>query len=598
MTILELHHIAMDYGAQDVLVDVSFKINKGEKVGLIGDNGCGKSTILKLIAGIERPVSGTVSKVKGISTGYLEQHLKFQAGRRVEEEIASVFEAVNRMQRKMRKLEAQMANGASDQINGVMEQYGRLQEAFERADGYACQAKIDAVIDGLGIGAWRDQSVDVLSGGEKNLVGLAKILLGEPDLLLLDEPGNHLDFEGLAWLETFLQNLDRTVILVSHDRYMLDRVVNRVVEVEDGKASTYMGNYSAYRTEKLRQLLLQKAAYDNQQKEIQRLEEMIKRFELWGGEKNIRRARNKEKMLDRIDRIHRPVMDRQRIDPAFGAIHGSGKIALELRKYERKAGQRTLFRDVDLLVQSGERVGLVGSNGTGKSMLFKDIVAEAAWEHPTMRIGPRIKLGYYAQEHETLNENRTILEEICLSGELNRDQGGGVLSRFLFSWRDLDKKVGNLSGGEKSRVQLACLMVSGANMLLLDEPTNHLDIASREQVEDALEDFDGTLIVISHDRYFLDKIAERVIEVRDLNLESHVGNFSDFWAKRRSNKTPDGEIYSEVEKQIEALEDEKLRLERGMASAFEKRDFKRGDRLSRRLRLVEQQIENLYPKSP
>ncbi len=594
MTILELHHIAMDYGAQDVLIDVSFKINKGEKVGLIGDNGCGKTTILKLIAGIETPVSGTVSKVKGISTGYLEQHLKFQAGRRVEEEIASVFEAVIQMQRKMHKLEAQMANGASDQINAVMEQYGRLQEAFERADGYACQAKIDAVIDGLGIDAWRDQSVDVLSGGEKNLVGLAKILLGEPDLLLLDEPGNHLDFEGLAWLETFLQNLDRTVILVSHDRYMLDRVVNRIVEVEDGKASTYIGNYSAYRAEKMRQLLLQKAAYDNQQKEIQRLEEMIKRFELWGGEKNIRRARNKGKMLDRIDRIHRPVMDRQRIDPAFGAIQGSGKIALELRKYGRKAGQRTLFRDVDLLVQSGERVGLVGGNGTGKSMLFKDIIAEAAWEHPTMRIGPRIQLGYYAQEHEILNDDRTILEEICLSGELSRDQGGGVLSRFLFGWRDLDKKVGNLSGGEKSRVQLACLMVSGANMLLLDEPTNHLDIASREQVEDALEVFDGTLIVISHDRYFLDKIAERVIEVRDLNLESHVGNFSDFWAKWRSDKTPDGEIDSEVEKQIEVLEDEKLRLERGMASAFEKRDFKRGDRLSRRLRLVEQQIENLY----
>lgn len=594
MTILELHHIAMAYGAQDVLVDVSFKINKGEKVGLIGDNGCGKTTILKLIAGIETPVSGTVSKVKSISTGYLEQHLKFQVGRRVEEEIASVFTVVNQMQHKMRKLEAQMANGASDQINAVMEQYGRLQEAFERADGYACQAKIDAVIDGLGIGSWRDQSVDVLSGGEKNLVGLAKILLGEPDLLLLDEPGNHLDFEGLAWLEAFLQNLDRTVILVSHDRYMLDRVVNRIVEVEDGKVGTYMGNYSAYRAEKMRQLLLQKAAYDNQQKEIQRLEEMIKRFELWGGEKNIRRARNKGKMLDRMDRIHRPVMDRQRIDPAFGAIQGSGKIALELRNYGRKAGKRTLFRDVDLLVQSGERVGLVGDNGTGKSMLFKDIVAEAAWEHPTMRIGPRIQLGYYAQEHETLNDNRTILEEICLSGELNRDQGGGVLSRFLFGWRDLDKKVGSLSGGEKSRVQLACLMVSGSNMLLLDEPTNHLDIASREQVEDALEDFDGTLIVISHDRYFLDKIAERVIEVRNMDLESHTGNFSDFWAKWRSFKTPDGEIDSEVEKQIEALEDEKLRLERGMASAFEKRDFKRGDRLSRRLRLVEQQIENLY----
>ncbi len=227
-------------------------------------------------------------------------------------------------------------------------------------------------------------------------------------------------------------------------------------------------------------------------------------------------------------------------------------------------------------------------------MLFKDIVAEAVWEHPTMRIGPRIQVGYYAQEHETLNGNRTILEEICLSGGLNRDQGFGVLSKFLFSWRDLDKKVSALSGGEKSRVQLARLMVSAANLLLLDEPTNHLDIASREQVEDALEDFDGTLMVISHDRYFLDKIAERVIEVRDLGLESPAGNFSDFWARRRSGKIPNGEIDSEVEKQIEALKNKKLRLEREIASAVKKRDFKRGDRLGHRLRLVEQQIEALY----
>ena len=594
MTILELHHIAMAFGAQDVLTDVSFMVQKGEKIGMIGENGCGKSTILKMIAGIETPISGTVNKTGGTSVGYLAQHLEFQAGKHVGEEVASVFEHINQMQHDMRALEGQMGEVDAGQLDAVMQKYSRLQEAFDRADGYACQAKTDAVMDGLGLTDWSGKLVDVLSGGEKNLVGLAKILLGEPDLLLLDEPGNHLDFEGLAWLEAFLQDSDKTVVLVSHDRYLLDRVVDRIVEIEDGKAATYSGNYSAYRAEKMRQLLAQKAAFDNQQKEIVRLEEMIKRFELWGGEKNIRRARNKEKSLGRMDRMDRPVMDRRRINLGFGTVQESGKIALELRKYSRTVGEHTLFEDVDFLLQSGERAGLVGGNGTGKSTLFKDIIAEAAWGHQTMRIGPRIKLGYYAQEHETLDGSRTILEEICRAGGLGRDRGFNVLSKFLFGWQDLDKKVGNLSGGEKSRVQLAKLMVSGANLLLLDEPTNHLDIASREQVEDALEMFDGTLLVISHDRYFLDKIAERVIDVRDCGLNSHVGNFSDFWSRRNPAQSAGQAVDRDVEQQIDKLEVEKLGLEQGLASAFEKRDFKRGDRISRQLRLVERQIEDLY----
>lgn len=598
MTLLELHHIAMAFGAQDVLTDVTFKIQKGEKVGLIGENGCGKSTLLKLIAGLETPIDGTVNKTRGVSVGYLAQHLSFNAGETVGEEIASVFEDLAQIQSEMRFLEQQMSQVEGDELNRVMEKYSRLQEAFDRADGYASQAKVDAVIDGLGITSWVDRSVKVLSGGEKNLVGLAKILLGDPDLLLLDEPGNHLDFEGLSWLEEFLKQSDRTVILVSHDRYLLDRVVNGIVEIEDGEASTYAGNYSAYRAEKMRELIKQKAAFDDQQKEIGRLEEMIERYELWGGKKNARRARNKTKYLDRMDRIDKPVMDRKKIDPIFGNAQSSGKIALELRGYTRVIGERTLFEKVNLLLQSGERAGLVGGNGTGKTTLFKDVVGEAAWEHPTMRIGPRIRLGYYAQEHETLNADRTILEEICSAGGLNRDQGYAILKKFLFGWQDLEKKVGHLSGGEKSRIQLAKLMVSGANMLLLDEPTNHLDIMSRERVEEALEAFEGTLLVISHDRYFLDKLAERVIEVREKTMFSHVGNFTDFWARRRANsRAENGAAFDvEVEKQIEEIEAEKLKLEQRMKKAFEKRDFKQGEKLSRQLRQVENQIEDLYTR--
>ena len=598
MTILELHHIAMAFGAQDVLTDVSFKVQKGEKVGLIGENGCGKSTLLKMIAGIEKPIAGSVNILNGISVGYLAQHLIFEAGETVGEEIASVFDNLGKIQAEMRALEQQMSLAEGEDLDKVMHRYSRLQEAFDRADGYASQAKIDAIMDGLGIVGWADRSVKVLSGGEKNLVGLAKVLLEEPDLLLLDEPGNHLDFEGLSWLEGFLKASGRTVLLVSHDRYLLDRVVNRIVEIEDGKAAIYSGNYSAYRAEKMRELIKQKAAFDDQQKEVQRLQEMIKRYELWGGEKNAKRARNKTKYLDRMDRIDKPVMDRRKIDPTFGTTQSSGKIALELRQYTRCMGDRLLFEGVDILIQSGERVGLVGGNGTGKTTLFKDVIQEAAWEHPTMRIGPRIKLGYYAQQHETLNGERSILEEVCLAGNLNRDQGFAVLSKFLFGWQDLDKKVGYLSGGEKSRIQLAKLMVSDVNMLLLDEPTNHLDIMSRERVEDALETFDGTLLVISHDRYFLDKLAERVIEVRDQTLYSHGGNFSDFWALKRVSKHESVEeiLDLELETQIEGLEDEKLKLEQGMKRAFEKRDFKQGENLSRKLKQVERQIEDLYAK--
>ena len=607
MTVLELHHVCKGFGAQDVLTGVSFKIQKGDKVGLIGENGCGKSTLLKMITGQESPTEGAIVLTNGLKVGYLAQHVIFEPGRTVAEEIASVFADVHQMQIQMRQLEQQMVDFAHNEtkLADIMRRYSRLQEAFDRAEGYGCQARAEAVMDGLGIVSWAGKLVDVLSGGEKNLVGLSKVLLGKPDLLLLDEPGNHLDFAGLSWLEGILQTCDQTVIMVSHDRYLLDRVVNRIVEIEDGKATLYSGNYSAYRAEKMRQLIQQKAAFDDQQKEIRRMKEMIKRFELWAhitfNPRAATQARSKQKMLDRMDKIDKPVMDRRRIDPAFASGSKSGKIALQLRRYHRQVGDRTLFEGVEFLLQSGDRAGFIGANGTGKSTLFKDVVAQAAWDHPVLRIGPRIKLGYYAQEHETLDENRTIIEEVCLAGNLTREQGFGVLARFLFGWNEIDKKVKSLSGGEKSRVQLAKLMISGANFLLLDEPTNHLDIPSREQVETALETFEGTLLIISHDRYFLDKISDRIVEVANLGLVDHPGNFSDFWTQKQMEKQNNLQVREEVsdqmgeiESKIEELESEKLRLERAMETAFAKRDFKRGDQCSKQLRQLERQIVELY----
>ena len=487
-----------------------------------------------------------------------------------------------------------------------------LWKAFERMGGYTYEQRIEAVLEGLGISAMRDRGIGSLSGGEKNVVALARMLLEEPDILLLDEPGNHLDFGGLAWLEDFIRNYGKTAILVSHDRYLLDRTVERIVELEDRKAAAYSGNYSTYRAEKLRNLIKQKAAYEDQQKEIQRLEEMIKRFELMGSERAYRQARSKQKMLDRADRIERPGLDRGRIDPSFGFEERSGRITLELRGYSKTFGDRVLFQDVDMLLSFGERAGLLGANGSGKTTLFKDILKQGAWENPVLRIGPRTKIGYYAQEHETLNPERSILEEVRREKGLTKDQAFTVLSKFLFRWEDMDRKVKTLSGGEKSRVQLAKLMVSDANLLLLDEPTNHLDIQSREQVEEALEVFDGTVLVISHDRYFLDRIVDRIVEVRNPDLVGYPGNFSFFWEKKRSEQgraaparkkrtaarkktvQPLSDDSADIEAKIEEMEAEKLRMERALAEAYRNRDYKGGEKLSRQLRMLEDRLEELF----
>jgi ATP-binding cassette subfamily F protein 3 len=617
MTLLEVNNVTKAFGANIILQNISFKVNEGEKVGLIGENGSGKSTLFKMIAGIEAITGGVITRPKGLRVGYLAQDLMYTEGNTVHEELMGVFRPAWRLRGELEALEAAMNEPGADErrLQRDMDRYGRLVEEFERLGGYACEHRVEAVLDGLRLSALRAQRVESLSGGEKNIVGLAKILLEDPDLLLLDEPANHLDFEGLAWLEEFLQNYDRTVILISHNRYLLDRVVGRILEIEDRQVAAYAGNYSAYRAAKLRKLIKQKAAYDDQQKEIRRMEEMIERFERWGGEKNFRRARHRQKMIDRMEKIERPDMDRRRIDFHIGAGERSGRIALELRGYSRAFGGRVLFQGVDLLLSFGDRVGLLGANGTGKTTLFRDILEEARWDHPVLRVGPRVRVGYYAQEHETLNFDRSILEEMRWGTGLSAEGAFRVLSRFLFRREDMNKRIGSLSGGEKSRVQLARLMVSDANLLLLDEPTNHLDIHSREQVEEALEAFEGTLLVISHDRYFLDRIVDRIVEVRNPHLVEYPGNFSYFWEKKRAERQagaqarrkqpvparrerpagrPVGAESERVEEKIEALEAEKLTLEGALAEAYRARDFKRGEKVSQRLRRVEDQIEQLY----
>ena len=623
MTILDINNLTMAFGADVILEGLFFKVNRGEKVGLVGENGSGKSTLFRMIMGIEEPSSGTITRAGSLRAGYLAQELAYNAENTVYEEILDVFAVVRRLGEEIKRVEASMGDTevASDErrLQAAMDRYGGLLEEFERTGGYTFEQRIESVLDGLRFSGMRDRRVGSLSGGEKNIVALAKVLLEEPDLLLLDEPANHLDFEGLEWLEEFLRNYDKTVILISHNRYLLDRVVDRILEIEDRRITGYSGNYSAYRAEKMRNLLKQRASYESQQKEIRRVEEIIRRYELWARRSmdpfHARQARRRQKMLDRMEKVERPSLDRRRIKPAFELEGRSGRIALELKGYSRAFGEKVLFQDVELHLSFGDRVGLLGANGTGKSTLFKDIVAQAAWENPVLRIGPKTQIGYYAQEHETLDPQRSILEEVRWEKGLTKDQAFAILSKFLFRWEDVDRKVGTLSGGEKSRVQLAKLMVSDVNLLLMDEPTNHLDISSRERVEEALEAFEGTLLVISHDRYFLDRIVDRIVEIRTPALVEYPGNFSYFWERKRAERRAEAPVErkrpvvrkakkppkpavmpepDDIETKIDELEEEKLKLEGALASAYRSREYKRGDKIGQQLRRLEDELERLY----
>ena len=603
MTRLDLHEIFKSYGANPILTHISFKIEDGDKVGLIGENGSGKSTLLKIIMGQEQPDSGTIAKPRGTKIGYVAQHLDISEDRTVLDEVRSALKDLAKLEDQLRNAEQDLSNpdleGNQTDLDRALAKYSELQQAFESQGGYRAQSRVDAIIDGLGLTPKRDQQIGTLSGGEKNLVALARTLLGEPDILLLDEPANHLDFKGLEWLETFLQNYPRALIIVSHNRYLLDRTVNRIVEIENTRTSSYVGNYSAYRVEKMRNLLKQKHAYEDQRKEIARIEEMIKRFAHWASitsdKAHAIRARSRRKYLDRVERIDQPTLDRQKIEPDFEIKTTQGKIALELNAYSRRMGDRTLFDNVTLHLAYGDRVGFIGGNGTGKSTLFRDIVSTASWDNRTLRIGPRTKIGYYAQEHDTLDFNKTVLDEIRLAGNLSRDVAFCVLSRYLFSWTDVDKRIGDLSGGEKSRVQLAKLTVQDVNFLLMDEPTNHLDVQSRERVEEALEAFEGTIFVISHDRYFLDRIVDRIVEIDTPSLVEFAGNFTTYWEARRSlSRKQSDEATPDIEKEIDLLEREKQKLEESLADAYRKAAYKKGDRVSREIKRVDGRIEDLY----
>lgn len=525
-----LKEIQKYYGANKILENLSFEVQSGERVGLIGNNGTGKTTIFKIIAGIENYDKGMLMIRKGATIGYLDQIPNYPQNFKVIDVLNSAFEEVHRVGLEVKALSDQMAESDEYNLDRIMKKYGEKLQLFEHLGGYEVEDKVNKICTGLKIGdSLRDRIFDTLSGGEKTRIVLARILLQNSDILLLDEPTNHLDMESLEWLEDFLIQYKGTVLIVSHDRYFLDRVVNRIIEVEDGEANIYYGNYSYYTSEKERRLLEQFDAFQDQQKKVKEMEKTIKMLKEWGDRgdnpKFHRKAASMQKRLDKMEKIERPVLERSKIQLNFSGSERSGKDVVSIKELSKSFGTNRLFHNINMGVQYGEKVAIIGKNGCGKSTLLKILLSEEAPDAGKVVLGSNLKIGYLEQNVSFYDENNTVLKEfrdsfICTEGQARR-----ILAKFLFYGEDVFKTVKTLSGGEKSRLKLCQLMHQDINLLLLDEPTNHLDIESREMLEEALSDFVGTILFISHDRYFLNKLAEKIYELRCGNFDVYLGNY-------------------------------------------------------------------------
>jgi len=549
MIICKLDHVAHQYVTQPVLRDVTWEIHTGHKIGLVGANGAGKSTLLRLIAGELAPESGAIYRQKDQRIGYLAQEPALDPQRTVWQEALGGAAEVVAAEAELRRLEGRMADPAvaADEaaLARVMAAYDRAHHAFEQVGGYAAESRVRGILASLGLRPDQlDQPVGQLSGGQRKLVGLAKLLAADANFLLLDEPDNHLDLEAKADLERLIAEFPGTVVIVSHDRYLLDGCVTHIAEVEDGKLTSFAGDYSAYAVDKQLRLLRKQQMYEAQQKEIARIEAAIARFEYWASvvvnERHAKQARSRRKMLDRMERIEQPTLERRRMDLDLGGWRGSHKV-LEIvglgKAFADEGGDaRVVLDGLDLLIWHGERVGLLGPNGAGKTVLLRCILGQ---EEPTageVRVGPSVEIGHYAQQHETLDLDHTLIEEVRLVKPMYESQAAAFLGRFLFPYEMTRKRVRELSGGERNRLQLAKLMLRDTNFLLLDEPTNNLDLPSCEVLEGALDDYQGTVLVVSHDRYFLDRVVDRIVELDGGRLTEYPGDYTYYAGKKAARK--------------------------------------------------------------
>ena len=538
--ILSCSNICKAFHEKKILENISFHIEDYEKAALIGINGAGKSTLLKIIVGELAPDTGTVTLAKGKTLGYLAQHSLIDSPNTIYEELLSVQSHLIDLEQRIRTLEHDMEGKEGDELEEIMKQYSLATHAFETANGYAYKSELIGVLKGLGFEESEfDKKISTLSGGQKTRVALGKLLLLKPDIILLDEPTNHLDLNAIMWLETYLSNYKGAVLIVSHDRFFLDKIAQKIIEIDQTKALVLQGNYSDYavKKEQLRQASWN--AYMNQQKVIKHQEEVIEKLRSFNREKSIKRAESREKMLNKMEVIDKPTEANTNIKMELIPRILSGNDVLEASHLSMSFGSNVLFSDLNFELKRGEHVAIIGDNGTGKTTLLKLINRLLPMENGSIRLGSNVEIGYYDQEHHVLDDNKTLFEEISDAYPyLNNTEIRNTLAAFLFTGEDVFQKIGSLSGGEKGRVSLAKLMLSNCNFLILDEPTNHLDITSKEILEDAINAYAGTVLYVSHDRYFINRTAHRILELKDKNFTNYLGNYDYYLEKKETMVLP------------------------------------------------------------
>ncbi len=548
--ILSCHKINKSFGTDVILKDVSFHIEEHEKAAIVGINGAGKSTLLKIIVSEMEADSGEVTIARGKTIGYLAQQNMLSGSRSIYEEVATVKKDLIDMEQNLREMESRMNECSGEALEELMDQYQKTQTRYDREGGYAWRSEIAGVLRGLGFADDEfSKPVNTLSGGQKTRVALGKLLLMAPDIMLLDEPINHLDLNSIEWLENYLLNYRGAVILVAHDRYFLNRIVTRVVEIDNGRSMSFSGNYSAYAEKKKQLRETQMKAWLNQQAEIRHQEEVIARLKSFNREKSIKRAESREKMLEKMDILEKPseIRDDMRLTLKPRVESGTDVLSAE---HISKSFEYPLFTDLSIDIKRGERIALIGNNGTGKSTLLKILIGRLEADEGTVRLGTKVHIGYYDQEHQILHPEKTLFEELRDAyPSMDNTSIRNVLASFLFTGDDAFKLVSELSGGERGRLSLARLMLSESNFLILDEPTNHLDIVSKEILEDALCNYTGTVLCVSHDRYFINRTATRILDLTGRTLVSYLGNY-DYYLEKHEELTkifasgPEAETHS------------------------------------------------------
>ncbi len=550
--ILSCQNISKTFGTDVILKNASFHIEDREKAAIVGINGAGKSTLLKIIVGDLEADSGEAVLSKGKTLGYLAQHQELESENTIYEELLTVKQDVLDLERDMHTLELRMKELSGGELENALAQYTRLSHEFEQKNGYACKSEVSGVLKGLGFEEEDfGKQVSTLSGGQKTRVSLGKLLLSRPDLILLDEPTNHLDMNSIAWLETFLLNYDGAVLVVAHDRYFLNRIATKIIEIDAGEVTVFQGNYSDYAAKKAQLREARMNAWLNQQREIKHQEEVIAKLKSFNREKSIRRAESREKMLDKMEILEKPTEVRSEMHITLEPKITSGNDVLTVEHLSKAFGPLQLFSDLNFSIKRGERVALIGNNGTGKTTILKILNGLLDADSGSFTLGARVQIGYYDQEHHVLHPEKTLFEEISDAyPDLDNTTIRSTLAAFLFTGDDVFKRIADLSGGERGRVSLAKLMLSEANFLILDEPTNHLDIVSKEILEQALNRYTGTVLYVSHDRYFINTTATRILDLTGGVLVNYIGNY-DYYLEKHDILTPSSSVESKAAQEEE-----------------------------------------------